>query len=250
MSEKPPRDFWEAAFSPNRDFIAVFLIVLLVMTLVGNLLYTGLTDADTLTSDEIIITFVVILVLSLVAGFIWENRKAMQILFNVTESQKLQRSEAVIAIPSNVGTIGKIVRYHAGILRHLWLVGDSSQDQNFAACEKEYEGDILKLHRTRTGESEARNIYEGYKQAIEATIALGIPANQIIVDITGGTKPMSISAFVAALERGLKVSYVQSNYEQIQGSDEIKRAGEEFAVIEFDMSSFPFDIVYAEDSEE
>ncbi|HMN11113.1 MAG TPA: hypothetical protein PKD55_02165 [Bellilinea sp.] len=49
MSEKPPRDFWEAAFSPNRDFIAVFLIVLLVMTLVGNLLYTGLTDADTLT---------------------------------------------------------------------------------------------------------------------------------------------------------------------------------------------------------
>lgn len=250
-SNKPPRNFWEAAFSPSRDFIAVFIMVLLAVTLFGNLLYSLLTGAISLIEGGTIVTVGVIVVLSLVAGFVWENRKAMQIPFNVVESQRLQRSQVVIAIPSNVGTIGKIVRYHAGILQHLWLVGDSSQDQNYDTCKQEYENDILKLHRVKIGTSEnIQNIYEGYKNAIEEAITLGISADQIVVDITGGTKPMSISAFIAALERGLKVSYVQSDYEQISGSDEIKRAGEKFAVVEFDMSSLPFDIVYTKDDQD
>src|SRR5690606_21221610 len=125
------------------------------------------------------------------------------------------------------------------------------QDQNYDTCKQEYENDILKLHRVKIGTSEnIQNIYEGYKNAIEEAITLGISADQIVVDITGGTKPMSISAFIAALERGLKVSYVQSDYEQISGSDEIKRAGEKFAVVEFDMSSLPFDIVYTKDDQD
>ena len=171
----------------------------------------------------------------------------MQIPFNVKESQKLQRSMAVIAIPSNVGTIGKIVRYHTGILRHIWLVGDDSQDQNFETSKVDYDSDLLEFHRVRTGMSySAKNIYEGYKQGIDEAIALEIPLDQIIVDITGGTKPMTISAFIAALERGLKVSYVQSNFEQIPGSPEIKRAGEVFTVVEFDLSSIPLNLEYAE----
>ena len=60
---------------------------------------------------------------------------------------------------------------------------------------------------------------------------------------------MSVSAFVAALEMGLKVSYVQSNYERIPGDDAIKRAGEEFTVVEFDVKSFPLHIMYREDQE-
>lgn len=246
--QRPPRNFWEAAFSPGRDYIVVFLLVLLVTALVGNLAYEILTDSEMLTAQDVVLTLGAVILLSLIAGFVWENRKKMYIPFSVTERNKLQRSQAVIAVPSNVGNIGKIVRYHSGILKHLWLVGDQSVDRNAQDCQLNYESEIEgadSIHRIRTGEKEeAKNIYEGFHTAIQEALNLGIPREQIVVDVTGGTKPMTISAFIAALEFGLKVSYVQSNYEQINGSEEIKRAGEEFTVVEFNVSEFPVEVKY------
>lgn len=249
-SNKPPSNFWEAAFSPSRDFITVFILVLFAVGLSGNLFYSLLTGQISLTDIGAIVTIIVIVFCSLIACFIWENRQITQIPFNIRESDKLQRVQVVVATPSNVNAIGKIVRYHDGILQHLWLVGDSSQNDNYTQCKQNYETDILKLHRIEIENSEnTENIYESYKKAVGEAIALGISVDQIVIDITGGTKLISIAAFISALEKGLKVSYVYSDYSQTKGSEEIKRTGGEFAIIEFDISSFPLDIIYSKNQD-
>lgn len=61
---------------------------------------------------------------------------------------------------------------------------------------------------------------------------------------------MSIAAFLLALEHGLRISYVESNYEQIQGTDEIKRADEEFSVTQFDPKFIPSSSIYQHSEEE
>lgn len=116
-SKQTRRNFWEIAFSPDRDFIIVFLVMLLAKILTGNFVYDLLTDAGSLTSGERVRTLGVILLLLLVAGFTWDQRKARYIPFHIHEKNKLRRAQAIIAIPSNPGTIGKIIRYHSGILQ-------------------------------------------------------------------------------------------------------------------------------------
>lgn len=41
----------------------------------------------------------------------------------------------------------------------------------------------------------------------------GIPLNEIAIDVTGGTTPTSIGAFLAAQERGVDVNYIYSDYD-------------------------------------
>jgi hypothetical protein len=252
MNDKQSRNFWEVAFSPDRDFIIVFLIMLLITALTGNFFYSLLTDSESLTSSECLTTIGVILGLLLIAGFIWDQRKIRYIPFRVNEKNKLQRAQAVIAIPSNPGTIGKIIRFNSGTLQHLWLVGDESVDNNYKECEQLYKDYGVKFHRIIVSDREGNpsTIFEGYKRAVEEAVKLNISPSQIVVDITGGKKPMSINGFLLAIEQGLKISYVESNYEQIEGTDEIKRSGEEFQVTQFDTSVVPSKSIYEQDNED
>ena len=41
----------------------------------------------------------------------------------------------------------------------------------------------------------------------------GIPIGEIAIDVTGGTTPISIGAFLAAQERGVDVNYIYSDYD-------------------------------------
>lgn len=237
MKDKRSRNFWETAFSPDRDFIAVFLIMLFITTLGSNLLYTLLTDAGTLTREELLFTIGLLVILLLIAGFIWEQRKTHYIPFHVNEENHMNRAKVVLAIPSHSDTIAKIIRYHSGVIQHIWLIGDSSLDKQYDQCLTDHKDHEVKLHRIVVNqEGTASSIYDGYKQAIEAALEMGIPADDIVIDITGGKKPMTIQAFLAALEYGLTISYVESNYEKIEGEPDIKRKGEVFQVIRFDPS--------------
>lgn len=238
MEGSRSRTFWDVAFTPDRDFIIVFISMILVTTLFGNFVYSVLTDLDSLTLEETLATVAVMIVLLLIAGYIWSGRKTRYLPFRVSEGDELQPSQAVIAIPSNPGTIGKIIRYHGATLKHLWLVGD--QAVQFDECDRLYGESGVKIHRVVIGQTEGvSNTFEAYKHAFEQATELDVPTGQIVVDITGGKKPMSIQAFLLALEQGLTISYVESNFEKIEGDDTIKRKGEVFTIVRFDTSVIP-----------
>lgn len=250
MEGSRSRTFWDVAFTPDRDFIIVFISMILVTTLFGNFVYSVLTDLDSLTLEETLATVAVMIVLLLIAGYIWSGRKTRYLPFRVREGDELQPAQAVIAIPSNTGTIGKIMRYHGATLKHLWLVGDPAM--KFDDCDRLFGESGVKLHRVVIGQTEGvGNTFEGYNHAFEQATGLDIPSDQIVVDITGGKKPMSIQAFLLALEQGLTISYVESNYTIVEGEESISRVNDEvFTIVRFDTSVIPSTSLYGLSGEE
>lgn len=56
---------------------------------------------------------------------------------------------------------------------------------------------------------------------LEAETAAALPDGQVVVDVTGGTKPMSIALAAAARRRGLAVCYVDTQHQRILADAEV-----------------------------
>lgn len=237
MENKPSRiNFWEVAFTAHPQYIAIFILTLFAINLAGNWLFTILMDFSLFDSTRSAITIAVTIFLFLIAGFLWSERQRSYFPFSVSEENKLPRVQAVLAIPSNSGTIGKILRYHSGALRHIWLIGDVSVETQFQKCLQDYKDFEVSFHRVEVHKDTIPTTYDGYRVALREAQELGIADEQIVVDITGGKKPMSVQAFLMAFETGIMLSYVESNYEKIDGDDNIRRANEEFQVTRIDIT--------------
>jgi len=245
MSTKSPKSFLEAGFSPSPNYGCVFICVLLAAGLLTDLLFAVITQQD-LNPGSATIVAIVIVFLLLVAGYQWQ-RRITKIPFEINESAKLQRSRAVIAVPSNAGTIAKIIRYHSDKLEHIWLVNDASLDNVREVSKNENKDSNVEFHDISTGEGRTYlSTYEGYEAAVKEALELDIPKDEIVIDITGGKKPMSISAYFVALAYSLKAGYLESNYGNRDG--EVSRIEDEvFQVIEYSPISTVIDVTYKRD---
>ena len=240
------QSFSDVAFSPTREYIATFIFVLLSTTLLGELLFSWLDDPSEVTTTSTVRTLAMSIFLLIIAGYLWYSRPKIAVPFDINESQKLKLVKAVILIPSNTGIVGKLLRYHRDQLEHIWLVGDKSVDENSKKCEMEYKDYRAQFHRIVVDEDVATT-YQGYKLGIEQALDEVGDRDDIAVDITGGTKPMTSHALLSAIEAGVRVSYVWSNYEKIKGDDQIKREGEEFKVVELDLDTFPIQLKFTKE---
>ena len=169
MSTKSPNSFLEAGFSPSHKYGCVFICVLLAAGLFTDLLFAFITQQNMNPGSASVVAIVIIFLL-LVAAYQWQ-RRITKIPFEINESAKLQRVKAVIAVPSNSGTIAKIIRYHGGKLEHIWLVNDASLDNVRVATKKEHKDLEVKFHDISTGKGRAfLSTYEGYEVAVKAAL--------------------------------------------------------------------------------
>ncbi len=104
-------------------------------------------------------------------------------------------------------------------LRYWWLVftQESKQvrDGVHAAYSKEKYPDLSFYDAFLTSAFDALKAQACVERAIEDALNVlkrDSNTNELIVDITGGTKPMSIGAVLACVERGVSIEYMQSLY--------------------------------------
>lgn len=151
-----------------------------------------------------------------------------------------ERYEGIITLLSTPDTIKTLLEHHRGKLRHIWIITNFKE----APYSNFFSNDLPKLinnantrvehhpihfdddHRSNTQET-----YESVKRAVsEALNQYGLSNNQIVVDITSGTKEMAVGMIMACIENNWNMSYVRSEYtwineekrsQRIQGSEKV-----------------------------
>ena len=160
--------------------------------------------------------FITILIL-LTVGFVYSyNRRYQHWIRNlgpIAEIAHPEPREGLVFIFSNEQTLSEALRYHAPTLRHCWLLVTPEYQSKAGAFIHEYTGvtfsvlPVKSLYDTQACYNLVRDIYKSNGAGT------GIPAHEIISDITGGTKPLSMGMVLACLEGGYAIEHVPTKFD-------------------------------------
>ncbi len=99
-----------------------------------------------------------------------------------------------------------------GPLTHLWLVHSQESEPMATAMKARYAA-LGKLNSVQTClVSDAYDIEAARQVVAEILVQSPLPVGEMIVDVTGGTTPMSIGAAFACKEHGCEMQYCQPNH--------------------------------------
>lgn len=265
METKKTRNFWDVALSPEGGYIGIFLLTLFIITILGNFIYTFLTDFESLNGRDLFLTTSVILILSLITGFLWSTRKITKLPISVLESNELKDPHSVILIPSNTGVALTLIDKYSS-LKHLWLVSNISFEESHKLIYYRCKEKDIKYHPIfiRNDEQDHLsnefavkafpNIDPVYYQSINKGLDVAIHEaiknsngrkSKIIVDLTGGMKTMTISSLFYAMKHNVGMCYAHSTYEYDETGHRTYRLENEKPIIaEYKVDDIPFEFIY------
>lgn len=113
------------------------------------------------------------------------------------------KDEGEITIPLRVTS-------NPGLLKQLWLIHTSESDVVAYEMERRYQSVKIEVRRVCIGDAYS---IEAARQAVaEAVEGSGLSVTDLIVDVTGGTTPMSIGAARTCQEKGVQMQYCRPNH--------------------------------------
>lgn len=113
-----------------------------------------------------------------------------------------------------IGSILKAIEIHREHLKHCWLVASEESKPYFGplqnACKKYFPAVVLETITVEDVYAKIDNVYDAV-QNIFATCEekTGLLPSEIITDVTGGTKIMSIAVAMACLDSNRQIQYVE-----------------------------------------
>ncbi len=142
-----------------------------------------------------------------------ETRRRGRGLGPIADLVNPPRQRGLIFLFSREETLREAVRYHQPALEHCWLLVTPEMQDGARQAMGHFPGLRFTLHalsdryNSQACCQTVRAIYQA-----EAPL-LGIPPGQIIADITGGTKPMTLGMIVACLEGDYPVEHVPTAFD-------------------------------------
>lgn len=98
-------------------------------------------------------------------------------------------------------------------LRRCYLIhtpgSQARADELYELYNERYSGLSVHLRLAVVG-NEIRPVYREMVNVVDHALGHGFAASEIIVDITGGLKPMSAGATLACADRGVAIQYIES----------------------------------------
>jgi hypothetical protein len=211
------RDWFRRFFDPDAPI--PFLFGSLVLALVGNGVYDLLTDwlGDRPQTRLTIIIISVLLTLGVAVGISlwirWIIRRVPQIVLPLEEKADPHPGLIMLVSPNPQAADRDTITHHLGAqtLRSCWLivspqVKESGKASDLISWLNERN---VRAYELAIGDAnQARMTYDAITQGIqEAQRAFGSP-RAIIVDITGGNKPMTAGAVLACRDAGVAMEYM------------------------------------------
>jgi len=115
--------------------------------------------------------------------------------------------------PRERGPEWPVIEWHlqGGVLRHCWLVVSPegrahADDLQFQLFERNVRAEVIEID----GANQAASAHAAVVRSVGEALGRAYTAEQVVVDITGGTKPMSAGAALACLEQGAVIEYLVS----------------------------------------
>ncbi|MSP14760.1 MAG: hypothetical protein EXR62_17600 [Chloroflexi bacterium] len=153
---------------------------------------------------------VLLMLLALTVTFIYiydlreQRRRRRDSTLTFIEYPNPPKHRGLIFLFSNEDPLREAVRYHSPVLQYYWLVitPEYRQKANIAMQKIETEFPaVLPRECPLANLYDAQSCYRIVKSVFEhEAVAVEIPPGEIIADITGGTKPMSMGMILACLE--------------------------------------------------
>ncbi|HAJ36712.1 MAG TPA: hypothetical protein DCL15_13585 [Chloroflexi bacterium] len=126
-----------------------------------------------------------------------------------------KQSKGLVFLYTNDAALREAIEYHRPVLKHCWLVVTPELQTAAANVIGQMEEihfavkPISDLYNTRACYDTANHIFER-----EAPLQQ-IPLSQVMADITGGTKPMTVGLLLACVKHGVAVEHVPALYDKI-----------------------------------
>lgn len=119
---------------------------------------------------------------------------------------------ALILLFSNEKTFAKAIQHHQPRLAYLWLVVTPEATEKARHASAQLPGIEVAEQPVRTPWNPDDTAL-AIRRAVEHAKDLELASAEIICDVTGGTKPMTIGAAVACMALDLKVQMVAAKYD-------------------------------------
>jgi len=157
-----------------------------------------------------------VLILVFVLVYHWNaNRQPGSQSYSPIDIPNPAQHRGLIALFANEQTLGEAVRYHTPVLTNCWLVVTPQLTARAEIMHDHLEAQgihvdirpLSMLYDTKGCYEIVRNVFE------HETIACGLRKQDIIADITSGTKPMTMGMVLACLEQGADIEHVPTEYD-------------------------------------
>lgn len=223
---RPPTtlDIWKQLFDPAH--IGLFLIGSICLTVFGEGFYGVLEGV--LSSGVAYFSsrsgFVQIMAMLLSAGILWGVLLMFQFRMHVIQrfTEKPVKHEESAAKPCEglilfVSANPKaadmtIIEHHRQALRHCWLIVSQESEKRGIELSVHLQGQGIDAHTLTIADVWSIDAaFDTVTEAIQASRHNLKPSKTLIVDITGGTKVMSVGAVLACLEADVPIEYTATH---------------------------------------
>ena len=189
--------------------ISAVLVALLV-----NILTEALTAWGGLWLGWMVIAVLALATLAFVYAYAAsESRRRTRGLGPVVDRPNPPKGRGLIFLFSREDTLREAISYHRPALSHCWLVVTPEMQERAAGVVGHYPELSFTLHPLAD-----RYDSQGCHQIVadiyrDEALRRGFAPQEVIADITGGTKPMTLGMIVACLEGGHPIEYVPTAYD-------------------------------------
>lgn len=247
MSSRNRSEFFQALFTPNPHLLPTYAAGTICITLILNILFDILTGHSTWTG--IIFVIVVACITGAIAYWAWSKQKSFP--FYWTEGKPLPKYKGLVVIVSTPGIVKELLKHHGSELQHLWIITNFEHkayahfsSEILPTMRRELEEQkcrlnfsVHPLHFDQSKSTDAKNAYLATTKAFEEALKeYGLQPSQVVADITGGTKEMTIGMALACALHRWPMSYVRSSYIWIENKKSNERQPGNEEVLELDVS--------------
>jgi hypothetical protein len=159
----------------------------------------------------------ILLLVVLAAGFIYSYNHSynrwIRNLGPIADIDPPPQYPGLIALVSRRETTRAAIQYHLPALKHCWLIVTPEMQAIVGSLIEEFPGlrvsilSISNLYNAQACYEIIRHIYQQGAQDV------GLAPGQVIADITGGTKPMTMGMIVACLEGSYPIEHVPTQFD-------------------------------------
>jgi hypothetical protein len=114
---------------------------------------------------------------------------------------------------NNDPVLRKAVEYHSPILDHCWILTTPEMKVGADAARAELAAAGLVVETVEVDSS--HRIRDCYEAVVSVHNTSRVPSQEIIADMTGGTKPMSAGVLLACYDNGYPLQHVAGKFDEM-----------------------------------
>jgi len=197
----------------------LFVLGAMAFSIAGNAAYELvkqlLGEPSTITTIiTILIVAILIVFLSSLIVYAFGQMRALGSLLQRKTVTSIQRKAVIISLSPHKGIAQKILENQKPSF--VGIIFTKLSSSTLEELRRDYP-EALKEETTFCEEADAMDVQSVYAAARKIAVSIlaqrGVGRDEMAIDVTGGTVPMSIGSFRAAEDLGISTQYVRSHYD-------------------------------------